>query len=389
MRVLFVSTPGVGHLFPMVPLAWALRSAGHDVLVATAGPSLAAAQAGLPVVDVAPEFDRAAMLARLKQANPALAGRIRERQEMRLTDLRQAAAIAASTSMPLADRTVALARRWRPELIVQSQIQGAGLVAAGVLGVPVIEHGFGLARTDGMAALHRDHMHEAFTRHDTDVPDHIAAIDVAPPSMLDAPPSGWSMRYVPYNGGAVLPDWLAEPGDRPRVAVTLGSVESALGLGMSPARRVLDAAATVDAEFVLALGATDLRELEPLPANVRVAGWVPLTDLLPTCAAIVHHGGAGTSLTALALGVPQLVFPGPADRHINATAIARRGTGIAVESDQLTSALLETVLTDPGLRQAAHDVSAEIAGLPAPADLVPRVVDFAAHPVRGTTGSSR
>jgi hypothetical protein len=26
MRVLFVSTPGVGRLFPMVPLAWALQS---------------------------------------------------------------------------------------------------------------------------------------------------------------------------------------------------------------------------------------------------------------------------------------------------------------------------------------------------------------------------
>ncbi len=36
MRVLFVSLPGVAHVFPAVPLAWALRVAGHDVIMATA-----------------------------------------------------------------------------------------------------------------------------------------------------------------------------------------------------------------------------------------------------------------------------------------------------------------------------------------------------------------
>lgn len=34
MRVLFTTTPGRGHFFPMVPLAWALRCAGHQVVVA-------------------------------------------------------------------------------------------------------------------------------------------------------------------------------------------------------------------------------------------------------------------------------------------------------------------------------------------------------------------
>jgi UDP:flavonoid glycosyltransferase YjiC (YdhE family) len=38
-------------------------------------------------------------------------------------------------------------------------------------------------------------------------------------------------------------------------------------------------------------------ELGPLPANIRVVGWIPLDDLLPTCTAIVYHGGAGTTLT--------------------------------------------------------------------------------------------
>src|SRR5262249_8700499 len=133
------------------------------------------------------------------------------------------------------------ARRWRPDLVVQSQLQGAGLVAAAVLDIPVIEHGFGLARTEGMAALHRVHMDEAFTRDGVDGPEHIATIDVAPPSMADGTSRGWSMRYLAYNGGAVLPDWLTRAGDMPRVTVTLGTVDA--GRGLETARRVIDVAA--------------------------------------------------------------------------------------------------------------------------------------------------
>src|SRR5213595_2083268 len=58
MRLLFSTFPGLGHFFPIVPLAWAARAAGHETLIVTAGPALAAAgQAGLPAVDAAPGVD--------------------------------------------------------------------------------------------------------------------------------------------------------------------------------------------------------------------------------------------------------------------------------------------------------------------------------------------
>ena len=51
MRVLFTASPALGHMFPMIPLAWAYRAQGHDVLVATAGPGLdVLAIAGLTAV---------------------------------------------------------------------------------------------------------------------------------------------------------------------------------------------------------------------------------------------------------------------------------------------------------------------------------------------------
>lgn len=57
MRVMFIATPGVGHVFPMVPLAWAFRAAGHDVLMATGQLGMAAINAGLDVADITPRFD--------------------------------------------------------------------------------------------------------------------------------------------------------------------------------------------------------------------------------------------------------------------------------------------------------------------------------------------
>jgi UDP:flavonoid glycosyltransferase YjiC (YdhE family) len=103
---------------------------------------------------------------------------------------------------------------------------------------------------------------------------------------------------------------------------------------------------------------------------VRAVGWVPLAEALAGCAAIVHHGGTGTTLAALAAGVPQLVVPGPGDRRHNAEAVAARGAGLAVSPRRITADHLRRLLTDPALAEAAGQVRDEIAAMPAPADVV-------------------
>ncbi|MEH0420563.1 glycosyltransferase [Streptomyces sp. B21-083] len=51
------------------------------------------------------------------------------------------------------------------------------------------------------------------------------------------------------------------------------------------------------------------RSAGPLPPNVRAVDVVPLNELLPSCAAIIHHGVAGTLRTVMAQGVPQVIVP--------------------------------------------------------------------------------
>ncbi len=372
VRVLFVSTPAVGHLFPMIPLAWALRAAGHDVLVATASTGLMAGDAGLAVADVAPGLDMRAMMKRRLAEDPGLAEVVRS---ARLTNLRPVLPQIAGMATLLVDGVMAVAQQWRPDLVVQSGLQGSGLIAAAKLGVPLVDHGFGFARSLGSHEQWREHLAEAFDRHGvTTLPERTAYLDVAPPSLLSGPPAGWPMRYVPYNGGGTLPPWLlAGRGDRPVVAVTLGTVAPAMN-GLGPVERIIAVAPDVDAEFVVALGDADTSALGRLPANIRLVGWLPLNALLRISSALVHHGGAGSTLGALAVGVPQLALPSGADRHINAKAVHDGGAGLSAAEDDLDAALLTELLGDDKLRAAAVSVSAEIATLPSPSSIVERLV---------------
>src|SRR5689334_3269511 len=65
MRVLFTTWAQTGHYQPMVPLAWALRAAGHEVVVAT-HPAFApvVTGSGVPALPVGPDIDVPAELRR-------------------------------------------------------------------------------------------------------------------------------------------------------------------------------------------------------------------------------------------------------------------------------------------------------------------------------------
>lgn len=69
-----------------------------------------------------------------------------------------------------------------------------------------------------------------------------------------------------------------------------------------------------------------------LPASVLWQAYVPLKTLLPQVAALVHHGGIGTTAEALAAGTPQLVLPLAFDQFDNAQRVRRLGVGDFVQA---------------------------------------------------------
>ncbi|WBB68195.1 nucleotide disphospho-sugar-binding domain-containing protein [Micromonospora sp. WMMD812] len=368
MRVLVVSAPLIGHVFPMIPLAAALREAGHEVLVATGGDGMAAARSGLPVHDVAPGFDLGRIALRVLPRHPLVA-----RAELAGTaGTRGAGLLFGALNDRLTDPVVALATEWKPDLVLHEPFAVAGAVAAARLGVPAVRQENALfdGRELGRATIAR--LSGALRRHGlAELPPPAAAIAVAPPSVLRQ--DGWPMRYASYVGGGELPDWLREPGERPRVLVSRSTLTGPGGAWPMPA--VAAAAARVDAEFVLVR--PDPRTARrPLPGNVRTVDWIPLHAALPASAALVHHGGAGSVYNALTAGVPQLATFGPGDRRQNAELVARRGAGLAVPPRDITAETLTRLVTDPALRAAAREVSREIAAMPPPADLVARLEDL-------------
>ncbi|WP_344336467.1 nucleotide disphospho-sugar-binding domain-containing protein, partial [Kitasatospora putterlickiae] len=339
MRVLSVAAPGSGLFLPTVPLAWALRAAGHEVLVANNGKAAETlVAAGLPAVDVCPGHDVfAEFMAASRAINTAPPGAPRPRRGG-----------LGLFGEEMAEGLLRVAEEFRPDLVLSTLEQGAGPLVAGALGVPHVEQSVRLAWAGGdeQAVTYREsiarYLEPTRLKLGLDEPAAAAAmIDVRPPSLGgrdDA--TEWSMRYVPYNESRLLPEWALAAPSRPRVCLTLGSVLPLSGeLGELDA--FLTECAALDFELVLAMGEDQAGALGPVPDNVRVAGWVPLSALLPSCAAIVHHGGAGTALTALVHGVPQLVVPRLADQPANAAVIHARGVGLARAPHEATAAAVK------------------------------------------------
>ncbi|MBV9445826.1 MAG: DUF1205 domain-containing protein [Streptosporangiaceae bacterium] len=269
---------------------------------------------------------------------------------------------------PYVDSHVALAERLRPELVVYDPIFGVGPLVAAKLGIPAVALGTGLCQylpemlRELPAAV-------AFRRHGLRVPEGIETIATSPSALTDGPPLKRVMRYVPYNGGGVLPDWLATPAKRPRIAVTIGSMLPKVQ-GFGPIERVIAAAADVDAEFILALGDAPIGVPDDMPSNVRTVGWIPMNALLRTCSAAIHHGGDGTTMTCCALGVPQMVLPNGPERYTNAELLRSQGAAYVVDAETLTAAAINGLITNGNLRTVAEELQSEIASRPSPAELV-------------------
>ena len=83
-----------------------------------------------------------------------------------------------------------------------------------------------------------------------------------------------------------------------------------------------------------------------LPGGVRHLDFAPLSELLPHCCALVHHGGIGTASQALAAGVPALVLPHAHDQPDNAARLMRLGVAKSLSPNRYTADRAAQLLAD-------------------------------------------
>ncbi|MFJ9946690.1 activator-dependent family glycosyltransferase [Kitasatospora sp. NPDC091207] len=415
MRVLFTVMPAAAHLQPVVPLAWALQSAGHDVCVAS-HPNMAdlITAAGLTAVSVGQVDDLGALMrgAADDQVLESITASLRaDPEDLNIRNAFRYYQLAAFSLYyptrprdhgyrPMVDDLITFARAWRPDLVLWDPLSFPGPIAARACGAAHGRLQYGLDYTawarqrlaelnsasdgpaveDLMALAMLPELERLGEEFDEELVQGQWTVDLVPPGMrLPLDLSYVPMRRVSYDGAHVFPTWLRRRPDRPRVCLTLGlstrkflAADSAALVG-----DLLEMAAQTDADFVATLNATQLESVSSVPANVSALDYVPLSLLLPTCSAIVHHGGGGTFASAVAHRVPQMV-PAPGeggDRLAFARYVHERGAGLMLGREEVTVETLHRqmalLLHDPTFRQGTDRLHADMVAMPTPKEVVP------------------
>jgi UDP:flavonoid glycosyltransferase YjiC (YdhE family) len=374
-RVLFSSTWGYGHLFPLLPLARAFLGAGHEVVVATSADScrhvvaagLPAAPAGLSGTQLR-ESVRDQVSASESLAPEERAGFLFPRM------------FGDAFAPPMVADLLPFARQWRPDLIIHEQGELAAPLVAAALGVPSMTHAFGGAVPASFVAEASSRLSSLWARHGQALLPYAGCytspyLDICPPAVQSVPLSHigaiQALRPIPDTGQGPdgSPDYLRTDGS-PLIYLTFGTVHQP---------RILQAAvaalAALPIRLLVALGPNgNPSDLGDQPENVRIERWVHQPSVLERSAVVVSHAGSGTFLGALSHGVPQLCLPQGADQFRNADGGSRAGAVLALTPSKTTPEAITTavarLLAEEHFRVNAQKVASDIQAMPSPASVV-------------------
>jgi UDP:flavonoid glycosyltransferase YjiC (YdhE family) len=366
VRVLFTFAGGSGHLEPLVPIARAVTEAGHAVafsgraavaervrelgfemfVTGPPGPEAPATRAPLLEVDI----EREAQVLR-----DGFAGRIaRER----------------------ADGVLKVCGEWRPDVVVCGEVDFGAMVAAERAGLPfatvLISATEMFVRaeivSEPLAGLRAEHGLPA------ESPREPLVLSPFPHRLRPLPPNALAFRSAPVQRPTT---------DARTVYFTLGTIFNLESGDLF--ERVLEGLRELSFDVVATVGRNlDPGELGPQPANVSIEGYLPQSEVLPRCRAMVSHGGSGSILGALSHGLPSVLLPMGADQPQNAARCEELGVASVLDAVLATPEAVREAVTDvlsePSYRSAAERIADEIAALPRPEDTVPLLEASALSP---------
>ncbi len=384
MKVLFATTANDGHFGPLVSLARAFVTAGHEVRVtAPASFATTVTNAGfthVPFSDAPPELIGPVM-ARLPslsydEADTLVVGEVFGR-------------IDAQAALPGVTAAIA---EWRPDLVIREPAEFGSLAAAVRAGIPHLQLAAGMAEACRLiSALTVEPLAELGAL--AGLPDGAIAEAAKSERLLSSVPdvldraadaafvaSEVAFRYrdeSPATAYDPLPEW-GDPA-QPLVYVTFGSVAGSLPPFAGVFREALDAVADLPIRVFMTVGRrVDLAGLGTVPGNARVVAWWPQSAVLDRASALWGHGGFGTTMGAIAAGLPQVVTPlFTSDQRVNGRHIAGIGAGLAFgpgpSAIRDAAEALPGLLADPAYAATAGQLAAAIADLPSPAAAVSAV----------------
>lgn len=390
MHVLLTCFGTRGDIQPYAALAGALVRAGHQATLATAEGFHDLAPDGVARAEVGSE-----MLRLLEQVMPELSG---------AKDALRTLRIMKRAMMQQNDELWTAAREVRPDVVLYHPKMIAARHVAEALGVPgvlslplpyftptrdFLQPLFGAGRTPGWlnrasygvrrsTGLLYGGMLNDFRRRlglprlgrladPLTGPDGRAVNVLYPysrhvvPTPSDYPPSAhvtgyWFLDQPEWTPPSELADFLSS--GAPPVYVGFGS----MGFGKGAQRRrdaVLGALAATGQRGIVATGWGGIASGASPADNVLVVDAVPHDWLFPRVAAVVHHGGAGSTAAGLRAGRPTLVVPFLGDQPFWGARVHSIGAGpepLPVQrlAESLTIRLDELVASPSYARRAAE-----------------------------------
>lgn len=438
-RFLITCWPFVGHLYPQIGIAHALRDRGHEVAFYSHGSTRPVVEGEgftlFPFVHV--DEQRYERIHTLEAEVPATQPK---RKTLSVAMKAYRDMLADSIPEQVADLQPVIAS-WRPDaLVTDLALWGPILVLSETSGIPVAlsstmmgslipgpdapPWGPGLPppRTFGTRMLSRatqvavDVVAHGMRRHVNGIRARyglrpmgcsineftgrlplylIPSLPELDYNRRDQPP------HVHYIGPCVwtkpnsspAPDWLNElSSDRPWVHATEGTAQYQEPFLLKATAQAL---ADQPVEVILTTGQNRRPEelgLSSVPKNVHVEPWLSHETLLPRCAAIVTTGGPATVIAALKAGVPLVMVPTFWEKSDNAQRVVEAGVGLRLAPrhctpDRVRAAVMR-LLNEPHFRQNARRIAQQLAAAPGPvraAELLEQLVQR--MPVSGKAGS--
>lgn len=383
MRIWFSVIPGHGHFFPMIPLARALSTAGHDIAFCTSPSYGATVRAhGFEAIAVGPDYTQTDEKG--DATDPAeVTARLVEKM------------FVAAPPLILDDLTT-IFEDTRPDAMLMDPVEFGSMVAAEAADIPwgSVMNVVRSMRLPGRLPFDADERtvlleeritgpFEAMRRRaglekgrlllGEDPADRTLVLTMAPPSL-----EAWPHRWMSHTSHPLRPEihtsdsddtWLDSiPDDRPMVAVTLGTLFGSAELY----GRTIEAALSTGARVVAATG-FDLDIEHP---RLTTTKWVSMDRLLDRSTVVVHHGGWGSTIGALATGTPAVVMPLGADQHHQAARLVSVGAAVGIDHNRISGELpqaVHTVLDNPVFELNALRLRREIEAMPAAKDVVPLI----------------
>jgi MGT family glycosyltransferase len=292
----------------------------------------------------------------------------------------------------MAEDLIQVARAWTPSVIVRGASEFSGMIAAGVVGLPLAVHGIAVESlwyrfiAEPVSALRTSFGLDAGS--DMSWLDGDLRLDRVPPSFqvpgIEPSPATRSIRPAIFDRvqeEADLPSWVETLGSRPVVYATLGSV-----FNHAPHifEVILTALADEPLDLIITVGpGNDPERFGTQPPNVHIVSYLPQSLLLPRCDLVITHAGFNTVMAALSAGLPLYCLPMGADQPYNALRCVELGVGLSaahgptpnpvgptIDPEGLDPAEIRSavrrLLDETRWREAAERLRSEILSLPGP-----------------------